>query len=205
MTARAAVHDPGATPHDAILRETAQPSTTRPRSPRKRVYRGPAPPANANRLPDAPFRVVRVGCVLRFAPRPGSKQRRATYPVAVDGPVGARGAHHGTTVPSQEKSWPVGPVSGSSASRTATAAAAAGSPPGVSGLRIEIRGPQAPSEGVDLETVVGERPARRRRSARRARSLRSGMPRPSQCRPPGSRTADLGPCSMSTIRCVWRR
>src|SRR5580704_13519891 len=43
--------------------------------------------------------------------------------------AGGRGCHHGATVPSQEKNWPVGPSSGSIASQTAPAAASPGSPP----------------------------------------------------------------------------
>jgi hypothetical protein len=43
--------------------------------------------------------------------------------------AGGRGCHHGATVPSHEKNWPVGPSSGSIASRTAPAAASPGSPP----------------------------------------------------------------------------
>ena len=109
-TARAAVDDPGATPHDAILRETAQPSTTRPRSPRSGCTGAPAPA----KCESCPRCAVRRGAGrMCFALRPPSrirKQRRATYPVAVDGPVGARGAHHGTTVSFQEKSWGLRPA-----------------------------------------------------------------------------------------------
>src|ERR1700735_1837502 len=43
--------------------------------------------------------------------------------------AGGRGCHHGATVPSHEKNWPVGPSSGSIASQTAPAAASPGSPP----------------------------------------------------------------------------
>ena len=65
---------------------------------------------------------------------PGAPARRPRPP---------RPAHQGTGVPSHERNPPVGPSSGSSASRTAPAAASAGSPPLAAArvLRSVVRSP----------------------------------------------------------------